>query len=110
MKRMMLLLALLLLASPIVFAQTPLYNTPGGHFVPIAAGIGMAIASGLLGIGQGIATKGAAEGIARNPSAGAAIRLALILGLALIESLALHRFLVILVKEARCPKRGRGAR
>jgi len=98
MKRMLLLLALLLLASPMMFAQTPQYPTAGGHFVPIAAGIGMAIASGLCGIGQGIATKGAAEGIARNPSAGAAIRLALILGLALIESLALYTFVIILIK------------
>jgi F-type H+-transporting ATPase subunit c len=95
---MLLVLALLLLASPMVFAQTPQYNTPGGQFVPLAAGIGMAIASGLCGIGQGIATKGAAEGIARNPSAGAAIRLALILGLALIESLALYTFVIILIK------------
>ena len=98
MKRILLVLALLLLASPTVFAQTPLYNTPGGHFVPIAAAIGMAIASGLCGIGQGIATKGAAEGIARNPSAGAAIRLALILGLALIESLAMYTFVIVLIK------------
>jgi F-type H+-transporting ATPase subunit c len=98
MKRILLVLALLLLASSTVFAQTPLYNTPGGHFVPIAAAIGMAIASGLCGIGQGIATKGAAEGIARNPSAGAAIRLALILGLALIESLALYTFVIVLIK------------
>jgi F-type H+-transporting ATPase subunit c len=98
MKRMMLLLVLLLLASPIVFAQTPLYNTPGGHYVPIAAGIGMAIASGLCGIGQGMATRGAAEGIARNPAAGGAIRLALILGLALIESLALYTFVIVLIK------------
>ena len=98
MKRMLLVLALLLLASPMVFAQTPQFNTPGGHFVPLAAGIGMAIASGLCGIGQGIATKGATEGIARNPSAGAAIRLALILGLALIESLALFTFVIVLIK------------
>jgi F-type H+-transporting ATPase subunit c len=96
-KRMLLLLGLLLLASPMVFAQTPRYPTPGGHWVPIAAAIGMAIASGLCGIGQGMATKGATEGIARNPGAGGAIRLALIIGLALIESLALYTFVIILI-------------
>ena len=69
MKRMLMMLALLLLASPMIFAQTPLYPTAGGHWVPIAAGIGMAIASGLCGLGQGKAVAGAAEGIARNPSA-----------------------------------------
>jgi F-type H+-transporting ATPase subunit c len=98
MKRMLMLLALLLIASTMMFAQTPQYNTPGGHFVPIAAGLGMAIASGLCGIGQGIATKGAAEGIARNPGAAGAIRLALILGLALIESLALYTFVIVLIR------------
>jgi F-type H+-transporting ATPase subunit c len=97
MKRMLLLVALLLAASTMMFAQTPKYNTPGGHWVPIAAAIGMAIASGLCGLGQGMATKGAAEGIARNPGAAGAIRLALILGLALIESLALYTLVIILI-------------
>ncbi|MBV8732058.1 MAG: ATP synthase F0 subunit C, partial [Acidobacteriia bacterium] len=79
MRRMLMLVALLLLASTMMFAQTPQYNTPGGHWVPIAAGIGMAIASGLCGLGQGMAVRGAAEGTARNPGATAAIRFALIL-------------------------------
>jgi len=98
MKRMLMMLAILLLASPMIFAQTPLYPTPGGHWVPIAAGIGMAIASGLCGLGQGKAVAGAAEGIARNPSAAGAIRGALLLGLVLIESLALYTLVIIFVK------------
>jgi F-type H+-transporting ATPase subunit c len=40
---------------------------------------------------------GAAEGIARNPGATDAIRFALILGLALIESLALYTLVIILL-------------
>jgi F-type H+-transporting ATPase subunit c len=98
MKRMLMMLALLLFASPMIFAQTPLYPTAGGHWVPIAAGIGMAIASGLCGLGQGKAVAGAAEGIARNPSAAGAIRGALLLGLVLIESLALYTLVIIFVK------------
>jgi F-type H+-transporting ATPase subunit c len=98
MKRMLFMLALLLLASPMIFAQTPQYPTPGGHWVPIAAAIGMAIASGLCGLGQGKAVAGAAEGIARNPSAAGAIRAALLLGLVLIESLALYTLVIIFVK------------
>ena len=98
MKRIMSLLALLLLASPMIFAQTPLYPTAGGHWVPIAAGIGMGIASGLCGLGQGIAVAGAAEGIARNPGAAGAVRAALLLGLVLIESLALYTLVIIFVK------------
>lgn len=61
-------------------------------------GIAMGIASGLCGIGQGMATKGATEGLARNPGAGAAIRTALILGLVLIESLALYTFVIVFLR------------
>ncbi len=66
--------------------------------VPLAAGIGMGIASGLCGIGQGKATASATEALARNPGARAGIQLFLILGLALIESLALYALVIILVK------------
>ena len=41
---------------------------------------------------------GAAEGMARNPGSFRAIRFALILGLVLIESLALYTFAIIFVK------------
>ena len=44
-----------------------------------------------------VAVAGAAEGMARNPGATAAIRFALILGLVLIESLALYTFAVIIM-------------
>jgi F-type H+-transporting ATPase subunit c len=55
----------------------------------------MGIASGLCGIGQGRAAASAAEAVARNPGARPAIFLFLILGLALIESLALYTFVII---------------
>ena len=55
-------------------------------------------AAGLGGIGQGRATASAAEAMARNPGAIAAIRVALILGLVLIESLALYTLVIIFVK------------
>lgn len=61
-------------------------------------GIAMGIAAGLCGIGQGLATKGAAEGIARNPGANANIRFALIFGLVLIESLALYTLVIVFLK------------
>jgi F-type H+-transporting ATPase subunit c len=97
MKRMLLLLVLLLLASPMIFAQTP-GAAPAGGGVQWAAAIGMAIASGLCGLAQGMAVKGSAEGTARNPGATAAIRFALILGLVFIESLALYTLVVIFIK------------
>jgi F-type H+-transporting ATPase subunit c len=57
----------------------------------------MAIASGLCGLAQAKAVASAAEGMARNPGAAAAIRFALLLGLVLIESLALYTLVVIFV-------------
>jgi F-type H+-transporting ATPase subunit c len=90
-------LAALSMATP-AFAQA----TPGGSstpsWVPIGAGIGMAIASGLCGIGQGRVAGSAAEAVARNPGARGAIQLFLIFGLAFIESLALFTFVIILLK------------
>ena len=52
--------------------------------------VGMAIAAGLCGNGQGMACAAACEGIARNPAAANAIRTTMIIGLALIESLAIY--------------------
>jgi len=95
---MLMLVALFLLASTMMFAQTPNNNTPGGHWVPISAGFSMAIASGLCGLAQGKAVAGAAEAMARNPGAAAAIRFALLLGLVLIESLALYTLVIIILK------------
>ena len=63
---------------------------------PITNAFAMAIASGLCGLAQAKAVASSAEGMARNPGAAAAIRFALLLGLVLIESLALYTLVVIL--------------
>jgi len=73
-------------------------GSSGGNWVAISAGFGMAIASAGCGIGQGRATASATEALARNPSARAGIQFALILGLALIESLALYTLVIIFLK------------
>ena len=65
-----------------------------GPFAVIAAGIGMGIASGLCGLGQGRATAGAVDAMARQPGAAGRIQTAMIIGLALIESLALYVFVI----------------
>lgn len=92
-------LAGLLLAAP-AFAQgaTPTATGGASDLVPIGAGIGMAIAAGLCGIGQGKAAASACEGVARNPGARPAIFLFMILGLIFIESLALYTFVIIFLK------------
>ena len=73
-------------------------GSSGAPWVAISAGFGMAIASAGCGIGQGRATASATEALARNPSARAGIQFALILGLALIESLALYTLVIIFAK------------
>jgi F-type H+-transporting ATPase subunit c len=90
-------LAALFMASP-AFAQAAGGASAAPSWIPIGAGIGMAIASGLCGLGQGRAAGSAAEAVARNPGARAAIQLFLIFGLAFIESLALFTFVIILLK------------
>jgi F-type H+-transporting ATPase subunit c len=90
-------LFLLLFAVP-AFAQGGAAVPGATNWVPIAAGFSMAFASGLCALGQGKATAAAAEAMARNPEARAGIQLALILGLALMESLALYTLVIIFAK------------
>jgi F-type H+-transporting ATPase subunit c len=90
-------LSLLCFAVP-VFAQGGEAAASGVNWVAIAAGFSMAFSSGICALAQGKATAAAAEGLARNPAARPGIQLALILGLALIESLALYTLVIIFAK------------
>lgn len=86
-----------------LFLATPVFAFDGAatsavNLVPIAAGLSMAIAAGLCGLGQGKATASATEALARNPGARPGIFVFLILGLAFIESLALFTFAIIFIK------------
>ena len=72
----------------------------GGWIAPfavIAAGIGMALAAGLCGLGQGRAVASAVDAMARQPGAAARIQTAMIIGLALIESLAIYTLVIALI-------------
>ena len=63
----------------------------------IAAGIGMGLGSFGTGIGQGIAISKAVEGVARNPGASGKIMTIMLIGLAMIESLAIYVFVVAMI-------------
>ncbi|AJF05380.1 ATP synthase F0 subunit C [Geoalkalibacter subterraneus] len=63
----------------------------------IAAGFGMAIGSFGTGLGQGIAISRAVEGVARNPGASGKIMTIMLIGLAMIESLAIYVFVVAMI-------------
>lgn len=93
-KLMFLILAALILATP-VFAQGEV--TQPAALQKLGAVIGMGLAAGLCGIGQGRAAGSAAEAVARNPGARASIQTLMILGLAFIESLAIYTLVVVFV-------------
>lgn len=63
----------------------------------LAAGLGMGLGSVGTGIGQGIAIKAACEGVARNPGASGKILTTMMIGLAMIESLAIYVFVVAMI-------------
>ena len=88
-------------------AVSPLYaqDAAGGAASPteiakwsiITAGFALAFAAGLAALAQGRAVSASAEGIARNPTAAGDIRGSLLLGLVLIESLAIYVLLISLI-------------
>ncbi len=93
-KKTIVMTAVLLLLAVSAFAQD---TAPAGggvrwNLVSAAFLLGIAAAAGAIGQGRGLAA--ACEGIARNPSAAGAIRLAMIIGLALIESLVIYALII----------------
>jgi len=98
-KKLLLVLAMLLLACSVLSAQTPGNQTAGGQWwIPISAAFAMAIASSFCGLAQGKLVASAVEGMARNPGAAKAIQLAMLIGLAFIETLALYTLLIVFMK------------
>ena len=61
----------------------------------LAIGLGVAAFGGAMG--QGRATAGAVDAVARQPEAGGRIQLMMIIGLALIETLVLYMFLMCFI-------------
>lgn len=88
-----------LLVAPAAFAQGA--GAAAGEksgLTAIAAAFGMALAAFGGALGQSKVAAAACEGIARNPGATAAIRVAMILGLVFIETLALLTLAIIFAK------------
>jgi F-type H+-transporting ATPase subunit c len=97
-------IATVLALPAVAFAQAadaPANKFDTGSWLALAA----AIAIGLAALGgttaQGRATSAALEGIARQPSAAPRIQTAMILGLALIESLVLFAWLMALFLQLK---------
>ena len=94
------LLAIAMMTMP-AYAQGATAPAPETNWVAIASGFGMAIAAGLAALGQGKVGAAACEGMARNPGARPGIQLALILGLAFIESLVLFTLVIIFAQVVK---------
>jgi F-type H+-transporting ATPase subunit c len=91
-------LALFAAASPLLAQTGAPAAAANNYWIWITSGFAMAIASAVCGLAQARAISAACEGIARNPGAARAIQVALFVGLALIESLALYTLVIIFAK------------
>ncbi|MBE9531548.1 MAG: ATP synthase F0 subunit C [Proteobacteria bacterium] len=96
-------LAVILAAASPALAETAAAGGGGGlsgwalPFLFIAAGFGMAIGTLGPGLGQGRAVSSAVEAMARNPAVSGKILTAMLIGLAMIEALAIYALVVALV-------------
>lgn len=100
----LIVLSLVVLLAPAVFAEEAAAAAATSDaklkyyaMAALACGIAIGVAAFGTGIGQGIGLKGATEGIARNPGASGKITTTLIIGLAMIESLAIYALVVALI-------------
>src|SRR5437899_1715515 len=93
------------LARPLSLTLRLFGNMVGGHILlavifllmGLNGLIGWALAAGLCGLGQGRAVASAVDAMARQPGAAARIQTAMIIGLALIESLAIYTLVIALI-------------
>ena len=69
-----------------------------------AAGLGITIAAAVGGIAQSMGLKAAVEGIARNPESSGKVTVALIIGLALIESLVIYTLVIAFMLLGKAPQ------
>src|SRR2546427_8201806 len=71
--------------------------------VALAGGLGLGMAAFGAGLGQGRATAAAMESIGRNPNSADRIFTPLIVGLALMEALALYAFVIAIFMYTKVP-------
>jgi F-type H+-transporting ATPase subunit c len=97
--RSLILAAMAVLVPSVALAQTAAApaNSWVGPYAVLVAGFAMAFAAGLCALGQGKAIASAVDAMARQPGAAARIQTAMIIGLALIESLAIYVLVVAMI-------------
>ena len=98
---------MIIVSAPFVFAASEAAAAPGGVVDYTKAiivgcsiiGAGLAIAFGTIGTGNGMGAglNGATNAVGRNPEAQGKILLTMMVGLAMIESLAIYALVVALI-------------
>lgn len=76
-----------------------------GYFIALVIAVGFGVPVAVIGggLGQGKAAAAALEGIARQPEAAGKIQTAMIIGLALIESLVIYALVLGLILMLKLP-------
>ena len=95
--------SVLMALSALCFAM-PVFADGGSavmDFAPIGIGLGIGIAAGLCGLGQGRAVGSTTEALARNPGTRGQLFTFLLIGLAFIESLTLFTFVIVFMLYAK---------
>src|SRR6202140_1175385 len=99
MRKFVMLMFVMVMAVP-AFAQGATGAGGTTNWVALTSGFAIALAAGLAALGQGKVAGAACDSLGRNPAARPGIMVALILGLAFIESLVLFTLGIIFVKVA----------
>ncbi|MDD5711710.1 MAG: ATP synthase F0 subunit C [Smithellaceae bacterium] len=105
MKKILLSLLLVLVSAPAAMAAEAAASTGAVDYTKaiviacslIAAGFAMALGTLGTGIGMGNGLSGATNAVGRNPEAQGKILLTMMVGLAMIESLAIYALVIALV-------------
>ena len=100
-KKHIIIFVLLALTAFSAFGQETAPAGSGVKWGVVSAAFVLGLAAAAGAIGQSRAIAAAVEGIARNPSAGGAIRLTMIIGLALIESLVIYALVIAFVIQGK---------
>jgi F-type H+-transporting ATPase subunit c len=94
-------LALCLTATPALAAEDVGPAGAAAGLIALGAGIGMGLAAFGVGLGQGRATAAAMESIGRNPNSADRLFTPFILGLALMEALALYTLVIAFILQGK---------
>ena len=92
-------IGLMMVATP-SFAAEGATGDAGG-LIALGAGLGIGIAALGVGLGQGRATAAAMESIGRNPNSADRLFTPFILGLALMEALALYTLVIAFILQGK---------